>query len=542
MADRLLRSKATGKVMSESQLFQFDPDAGTTPGEVYDNYLKTGQYEPAPPRVDMTEFPKNIVRSTARLGLDTVQGIGKAVLAVPQFAGHLYSLADGSTPPEPPDLNRMVHEGVVNTGRYLKNRYVDNLGKTLYEDPAGVASDVATVGSLGATGASAVARGLSKFGATAGAAERVSDIARGIKLTSDFIDPITGVTKIPQAAMNRVSRTTGKPHAGYRAGSRIYQSVMGPKTTGKSLEELEAMVRTGLKEEIGLSKEGMEKAQGIARGIDQYRDITVDAASQGGATVDPRSAVNPALKYRATVAGPLTNPKHGAVGTAGKKATREIDREIDTFMTNHGGVVVDPKTGAWGPPVPMTVQEANEAKKSTYRVLGDKNYDNTKHPQGVETTKKIVSGLKAGIDQHITELKELGVKERDLLNLVDAIEDHIKSHGSRNILGQSFYSLGQGIRFVLGSPSASGGAAVTRTIYDVAPETFTKMAIAMARDHTVASKIRSKLRAVTTPARVQRENEANPVTEPPTAPINLGREAEAARSTQVPYDDNDPYR
>lgn len=95
-------------------------------------------------------------------------GLGAAQLAIPGEQG--------------------LEEGARNVGRFYKQRYggIENIKKTLYEDPVGAAMDVSTV--AGIVGAGAKAANLSKVANIAG---KVEAVANPVNIASKIASPVT---------------------------------------------------------------------------------------------------------------------------------------------------------------------------------------------------------------------------------------------------------------------------------------------------------------------------------------------------------------
>ena len=162
---------------------------------IFSTYYNKSGYSATP-----TEAPKslggfagNVVKSTGNLIGDTAKGLVNVFNPNPEKntlanVGKLAVGTAGLLMPKPKeageDFQYPLTEQPRALGQYYKQRYGEDLGKTLYEDPAGVASDVAMVVGAGsglARGASSLTKGLGmsddlgKLGTTLSKAERIID-------------------------------------------------------------------------------------------------------------------------------------------------------------------------------------------------------------------------------------------------------------------------------------------------------------------------------------------------------------------------------
>jgi len=540
MAERYIRSKSTGKVMSESELHGFAKSLQhLSPSEVYDAYVGSGKYEAVPEPKTLGGFVSNAVSSTGQLIGDTVNGLIDATVTLPMAAAErAWDWANGRPVADPPKMSDVA--GAV--GNAVKGRAkaygldkaadgdiggaVKQAWDTFYADPAGVASDAAVV--LG--GASAVTK-------AAGAGR----VARGLKTAADLVDPLTAATKVPQAALNAKARVTGRPSINQRVGRRWYKSIASPRLQGKSMEELDNMADVGVSNEIDISRAGAARASDMRRAVDDARNVEVAAADAAGVTVDPSaSGFQNATEYRKSISQ--------AIGVEGDEARKIADRTLGRTAQQLGGRYDPAAIQVTTPPIP--IGQANDIRKATNKVLTDSAFDEGRKGVRKEITKAALRDITKEIDNAIPGFREKGILERDLINLIEAIESHVKKSDNRGS-SSSFYTQAQmGKAVATGNVTPNALAGIARTVNDLFPGFTSKLAIAIGRDHTVASKLRSRLNALATIERARREgkkqteaaaSEPPVLREPPTDdPYGDGQAVPAAQ--QAPVDMDDPFK
>jgi hypothetical protein len=528
VAERYLRSKKTGKVMSESELFGYDSMGLSSPAEVFDAYSSTGQYDSVPEPKTLGGFAGNVVKSGVKLVGDVAGGVYDAAVTIPvenlkRGVGYI----TGDPVPDPPKASI----GQIGTAvkDYVSERYgsPQRAWDTFYQDPAGVASDASTI--LG--GASSVAK-----------ISKLPRLSRGLKATADVIDPLTAVTKVPQRVLNRVADSksklvpdTAKKAAAIprKAGTGWYKSVIGARVNDKSLSELDDMASVGVRNEIPVNRAGITKADDMRQVVDMKREAGVADAAARGVTVDTPQALKEALDRRRAI--------QSATGVEGVAAREAADKQLKV-LANDLGSVYNPNTISVSPAT-FPIDKANEARKATNRVTNPNRFNPGFNEESVVTSKKALSGIIAEIDSHVPNFKEDGILERDLINLIDALEDNAKKTGN-NPSSYTPFGMSQGGKALTGNPSWYSAAAIVKSMNSVAPGLASKIAIAIARDHTVASKLRSKLNAMSVIGRLKnRRDKGNQVaatTDPPMVNPNAGADPYAVPGAP-PVNMEDPF-
>lgn len=196
------------KVAEAYQSFKVQaPQTGTAPSVLADSSTVASV---APEERTLGGFGQNVIKSGAGL----LAGVGNAILHPIQTAQNIGGAAVGGleTLAGQETENTAKFDGLVN---FFKDRYggLDNLEKTLYEDPLGVVADISTV--LGGAGLGLKAGGLAaktgKAGEVAGALNRAGDV---LNKASDFTNPLApvgaGIAKVANAGLDVGAGAVGK--------------------------------------------------------------------------------------------------------------------------------------------------------------------------------------------------------------------------------------------------------------------------------------------------------------------------------------------
>lgn len=146
------------------------------------------------------DLSKNTIANMSRLGMGVVQKIdptqGKLISKATQVLNPatMYDRYTGASTDYQPQAEAV--------GKFYKDRYggVDNIKKSLYEDPTGVALDAATV--LSGAG------GLVKGAGTLSKSARIAQIGRGLETAGEVVNPLTYAGKASGVATKPLSKAS----------------------------------------------------------------------------------------------------------------------------------------------------------------------------------------------------------------------------------------------------------------------------------------------------------------------------------------------
>jgi hypothetical protein len=254
--------------------------------------------------------------------------------------------------------------------------------------------------------------------AAAGIGEQIGagDVAGGLGAA-------TGMVAGP-AAVRGVTRGVGKvaQPVAQRAAETLYQSALKPtKSVLKGVRTppgsgpdaaRQALVKTGLREEIPVSPRGSQKVGNLIDSLNAEVEARLDAAQRAGKTVDP-AIVEQEIR---NVASNFTEQINAQPELAAIEAVRE------NFMAN-------PITQAG----PIPIQTAQRMKSNTYQGLRGK-YG--KELGGtIEAEKAGARGLKEQIEQGAPEVAGLNAREGAAIPLDEAIADAMRRRGNYGLFG-----------------------------------------------------------------------------------------------------------
>lgn len=155
-------------------------------------------------------FAQNVLQS----GLSLLGNVGEATLHPIQTVENIGGTAVGG-------IEKAARETTDNTAKFdnvvnfFKNRYgsLDQLEKTLYTDPVGVAADLSTVLGVGggALGLAGKAADVAKLGETGSILGKAGELANTASDLTNPLSPITaGIGKLTQPALDAASGAVGK--------------------------------------------------------------------------------------------------------------------------------------------------------------------------------------------------------------------------------------------------------------------------------------------------------------------------------------------
>lgn len=330
--------------------------------------------------------------NVAKSGADFVKNTAEAIIHPVQTVKSIGSLAAGGVEKLIP--GQQSHEGAFDgLINFYKQRYGgwDNIKKTLYEDPVGVAADVATFAG-GVEGAAKLGT-LSKLGDFSKVAETASTVSK-------FTDPLQAVTTIPKAVLPESSLS--------KLAQKIYGSALKPSTTLTETERAKVLL-TGLREGIPVTSKG---AAELGRRLDVLNNEignVIKAGREAGDTVST-----------AKITSFLDDvEKEFGLTANGRERIAEIQKIRENFL------------GQFGESIPTDI--AQQIKQNTYRVL-KKSYGEMKGV-AIESEKAIARGIKTSLVEKYPELAGLNARDSALIQLDKALERAVSRIDNRDIVG-----------------------------------------------------------------------------------------------------------
>lgn len=393
-------------------------------------------------------FGRNILSSSGEL----LKNIGTAVshpLETAKAVGQLALGAAEKVIPGQQDDEKNVDALV----RMYADRYGgwDKLKETMYRDPIGVLTDLATV----AGGAGVLARGLkvaAEAGGLARTAAAVGKVAELAGTTAEVTDPLRLAGKGAAAALEK----TGLP-------GRLYESALKPSLGKKNLPKIAGQVATGLKEGLPVSEGGTEKLDSLV--TDLQVAISDEISMKGaGKNIDPNQVANYVDRLRRTFADQV-NPEVDL--TALDEAKAEFLRKYE--IKDAAGNVVGHRA--------IPAEEAQRVKIGTYQQLKDK-YGKLSTAT-VEAQKALARGLKDKLVQEIPELADLNARESKLLDLEPMLTKAVARIRNHQLFGIGTPLAAAGAEAVTGSPRIAAGTAILRATLEQ-PQLKSRLAIALA--------------------------------------------------------------
>lgn len=290
--------------------------------------------------------------------------------------------------------------------------------------------------------------------------QAANDFANG--KTASALGTSTGIGLAaagPEAVKNVAATLPGAGGASELA-DRAYQSALKPPPGSYSQPEVNAMVKTGLENEIPISKAGRAKLADLVTDLNDKVSAQIKAGAQAGQTVN---------KY--DVASRLS-------GTAKRFAT-QVTPESDLNAVSESG-----NEFLRNQPNDIGVQNAQDLKVGTYTQLKSRAFGELKSAT-IESQKALARGIKEELQDQFPEIKGLNAKEGQILNLDEALERAVNRTSNHNLFslgGKMAAGAGAVIGGAGGGPEGAGvGAAAATAMHYVLsdPMVQSKLAIAL---------------------------------------------------------------
>lgn len=281
------------------------------------------------------------------------------------------------------------------------------LGKTAFEDPVGLLSDVALI-ATGVGGAlRAGGKGAQLTGKLAKTSTFLDDAGKFVAKTGQKVEPISLGAK----ATSKVANAAAAPIKSQLddLAIRMYQSTLKPSKG--VLDKFPEVVRTGLDEGIILSRGSIDDVRGIMDEIDDAIDVAIETAGKGGKIIlsdDVITRLDDTVEFFKNAIG-------------GDEAIAELDDLAKGFRKQFGDEI--------------TVAQAQKIKKTTQAVLR-KQYGELKNAS-MEGRKALTRGLRETIEEQVSEIGGLNARQKQLIGLEKALDRFIGRTGNHAILGLS---------------------------------------------------------------------------------------------------------
>lgn len=237
-----------------------------------------------------------------------------------------------------------------------------------------------------------------------------------------------------------------------------YQSALKPSTTIPQAQRA-AIVKTGLENEIPVSKQGLSDIGTAIENLNQSIKAEIDA--------DPTRPIDP---NKVSTRADLARAKFAKqVNAGGDLAAIEASKQ--QFLSEQGGTPGKPAP-------PMNAADAQEMKQGTYRVLRGKFGE--QGSASVEAQKALARGLKEEIATQFPEITNLNANESRLLDLQPILERAVNRISNHQAVGIGTPVAGAAAKAVSGSGSVGVVASVLKAVLDN-PTMKSRLAIAISK-------------------------------------------------------------
>ena len=337
-------------------------------------------------------------------------------------------------------------------GDFYKERYgsIESIKKSVYEDPVGVASDLATL----LTGAGVVVKGVG----LASKASTVGKVGSALSKAGTAIDPVADAARLAGAGAAKVGKLAGKGLS--QGAERLYHSALKPT---KAVErKFPNVVRTGLDEGIVVTGGSMDDVAGLIDDINADIGTRIEQGAKAGQVIPIDDVIQRLDETKAFFGNSI----------GGSKYLDELDALAETFKKER--LTMGEAKG-------IPVDKAQKLKQNTYNILR-KAYGELKAAE-TEGKKAMARGLKEEIAARVPEIGKLNERESRLIGLENALADFARRHGNREVFGLA-PGVGVGVGSVTqGLKGGLKGAAISKFIKSVidSPGSKSRLAILMDR-------------------------------------------------------------
>lgn len=436
---------------------------------------------PSDPRAKLGKYAMDTVANIPGSAANLVKGVYQAVRHPIDTAGGLAKIATGTlqnmTPgyvtPERPGYSAEANAA----GRALKERYgsPSAIAETVRTDPVGVAADVSTI----AGGVGGVARGTA---ALAGSRlPRVASAARNFAADAAAVSDATNPVLLAGKAISKIPVPEKLTPRG------LYNSSLKMPPVAVKPAERDAIVATGIREGIPVSRSGFDEAGRRVEGINAEIAEKIAAKSDElGPDIKPLDVTKPVNRLRPVFAEQV-NPEADTAAINRSKAeflrkhtTEAPYTKIEPSLEGAGYAAVG--KGTTKTKQPLTVSEAQAEKQGTYRQLRKK-YGELGSAD-VESQKALARGLKDEIVKRVPEIAKLNARDGALIALEEQLARFVGREGNKNLVGLIPAVIGTGGGILAGHSLEGGIAGMLGTAAVLAmdnPAIKSRIAIALDR-------------------------------------------------------------
>lgn len=264
-----------------------------------------------------------------------------------------------------------------------------------------------------------------------------------------------------------------------------YESALKP-STALSPEDRAAVVQTGLKNEIPISKGGLGK---LSDRIDALNNaISDEIAKDPTRPIDPNAVSTRAADASARFAKQVNaRPDLDAIEASKQQFLDEqgqkpgVPAQPTGILDAQGNPIMRPAQPPTPAP-PMNAADAQAMKQGTYQVLKGKFGE--QGSASVEAQKALARGLKEEIATRFPEIGSLNADESRLLDLQPVLERAVNRISNHQAIGIGTPVAGAAAKALTGSGSAGVVATVLKSVLDN-PSVKSRLAIAISKSSNI---------------------------------------------------------
>lgn len=433
-------------------------------------------------RAVVGQFGVNAWNSAGRF----VGDVAKAVASPLQTAKAVGNLAVGAVEKAiPGEQGAEKHVDALVNLYIEKYGGIENLKKSMYQDPVGFLADISTVvGGVGLAGKGVqIGANAARLGRTANVAGQISRTAGAV---SRATDPITlaGKAVIPLARAAKIGDRFSP--------ANMYKSALKPSTT-LPVDKVNKMVETGLEARIPVTEGGLEKLWDLVDDLQTKVKATIAGSTKTispGAVAQRADDVKPAFVNQVNPVDDLA-----AIDASKNEFLAQHTKKVQTGIDAHGKPITSKVS------IPIPAVRAQAIKQGTYRQLTGKAYGEMKTATK-EAQKALARGLKEELAAAIPELANLNARESALLGLEPALERAVRRIDNHQLFGIGTPIAMAGVHGATGSSKLAAAAGIIRGIIDN-PQMKSRLAIWINYAQKKTHKVGARPNMATAATRVQ---------------------------------------